>query len=98
MAQDTLAGDDATVVPRNLTGERILLTILFGLILYLIAAVLAFVVLFELAYSLITKNPPSDRVKRFANRLVRYGFEICQYLTYNTSRAPFPFEDLPGEE
>ncbi len=50
----------------------LLLTILFVLIVRVVDSVLAIVVLFELAYSLITERAPSDRVVRWADRVVRY--------------------------
>ena len=96
MAGDTHNGDDATVIDRSATGKRILFTILFVIVVRLIEAVLALVVFFELVYSLITKRPPNPRVTRFAHRILRYGFTIGQYITYNTDQLPFPFDDLPN--
>ena len=62
----------------------------------LIEAVLAFVVLFELVYTLITKRSPNSRVARFAHRILRYGFDIGEYMTCNKDQLPFPFDDLPN--
>ncbi|MDA2934448.1 DUF4389 domain-containing protein [Acidobacteria bacterium AH-259-D05] len=89
--------DEATVISRGTTGKRILFTILFMIIFRLVGVVLAFVILFELLFSLITKEPPSKRVTRFAHRMVRYGYEIGQYVTYNQERQPFPFDDFPND-
>ncbi|HIF01423.1 MAG TPA: DUF4389 domain-containing protein [Planctomycetes bacterium] len=61
----------------------------------LIEAVLAVVVLYQLVYTLTTEQPPAVRVTRFANRLIRYGFEIGQYLTWNRDDRPFPFNEFP---
>jgi hypothetical protein len=89
-------GDDPTVIDRSTTGKRFLLTILFVIIVRLVEAVLAIVIVFELFYSLVTRRPPAPRVTRFAHRMLRYGLEIGQYLTCNTDRLPFPFEELPN--
>ena len=96
MADDAHNGDDATVIDRSATGKRILFTILFACVIRLIEAVLAFVVLFQLIYSLITKRPPNTRVTRFANRILCYAFDIGRYITCNKDQLPFPFDDLPN--
>ena len=82
---------------RYSTGERILYTIFFTLILHLVAAALGLIILFELIFTLITMEPPTVRIKGFANRLIGYGWNICQYMTYNRDQPPFPFEDFPPE-
>ena len=73
----------------------LVLTKVFFVIARLMEGVLAVVVLYQLVYSLITKQPPAVRVTRFANRLIRYGFEIGQYLTWNRDERPFPFNEFP---
>ena len=94
MSDDASAGDETTVVDRSTTGKRILFTVVFFVIARLIEGVLAAVVLYELVYSLITKQPPNVRVTRFASRLLRYGLEIGQYLTGISNQRPFPFNDF----
>jgi hypothetical protein len=89
---------EETPIERKETGIRILLTLLFGLIMEVVVEVLLIVViLFELAYVLITKQPPGEQVKRFANRILSYLYRILRYLTYNEPEAPFPFADFPSE-
>ncbi len=85
-------------IPRSVTAERILNSFLFVFILHLVGSVLALIVLFQLLYSLVTMGPPIQRVTRFADRIIRYSFEIFQYMTYNSEHSPFPFKDLPAEE
>ena len=96
MADDVHNGDDVAVIDRTTTVTRFLFTLVFVIIIRLIEVVLAFVVLFELVYSLVTRRPPNPRVTRFADRVLRYAFEIGQYMTYNTDHPPFPFEELPN--
>jgi hypothetical protein len=86
-----------TPIERKDTGIRILLSILFGVIVQVVETVLGIVVLFSLAFALITKRPPGDWVRRFANRTVSYLYHILRYLTYNESEPPFPFSDFPPE-
>jgi hypothetical protein len=92
-----LESPNTIVISRSITAERMLNCFLFVFILHLVVTVLAFVVLFQLVYSLITMGPPIARVTRFADRITRYSFEIFQYMTYNNEHSPFPFKDLPTE-
>ena len=99
MTDSTVQPDQVALITRGATGKRILFTILFILIVRVIESVLAIVIIFELAFSLIMQRAPSDRVVRLADRLVRYGYQIGQYLTYNKVQPPFPFDDFPnGDE
>jgi len=95
MAENAYPSDDV-VIDRSKTGKRILFTIVFAFIARLLEVLLAFVVLFELLYAFITRRPPHPRVTRFAHRLLRYGFVVGQYTTYNTDDLPFPFDELPS--
>ncbi len=82
-------------VDRADTGIRIALTLLFVLIAAMIESVLSVIVVFELLWTLVTKEAPSPRVRELANRIVAYYYRIGRYLTYNESRLPFPFADFP---
>ena len=59
-------------IERKETGIRILLTVLFVVILQAVDVVLGVIVLFQLAFTLITKRRPDDQVARFANRIITY--------------------------
>ena len=99
MTDSTVQLDEAGLISRGATGRRILVTILVILVVRVIEAVLAMIILFELGFSLVTRCTPGPRVVRFADRVVRYGCEIGQYVTFNRAEAPFPFDDLPsGDE
>jgi len=88
---------EETTIERRQTGIRILLALLFLVIFRVTSVVLAVVVVFELLYALITRQPPSDRVRRFANRTLSYLYAVSRYLTYNQAEVPFPFLDFPRE-
>jgi hypothetical protein len=82
-------------IPRKDTLYRIGLTILFAIVAAAIRTVLGLVVVFELLFALITRRPPGLRVRALANRITTYYYRLLRYLTYNESRAPFPFSDFP---
>jgi hypothetical protein len=86
---------DEIQIERKETAIRILISVLFWVILEVLKGVLGVLVLFELAFALITKRPPSDRVRQFANRTLSYHYRILRYLTYNEPDWPFPFSEFP---
>jgi hypothetical protein len=84
-------------IERGETGLRILYTVLFFAIARVTESVLFTVIIFELLWTLITRRPPSLRVRNFANRALAYIYRIGRYLTYNDAQAPFPFAEFPDE-
>lgn len=88
-------GENTATVTYTSLGKRVLFTILFVMILHLLASVLGLLVLFELAYAALTQRPPHARVTLFARRVLRYAVDIGQYITWNTEDLPFPLEELP---
>lgn len=84
-------------IEREQTGIRILYTILFVLVIQVVEFVLGLVILFELGFALATRSGPPDRVRAFADRVLRYAYQVVQYLTYNRDDPPFPFDDFPPE-
>jgi hypothetical protein len=79
------------------TGMRTLLTLLMAVAWSLVETALAVVVVFSLLFTAIVQEPPPERVRHFANRLISYAFRIWRYMTYNEDQVPFPFSDLPDE-
>jgi hypothetical protein len=82
-------------IERSATGIRILLTILFAMIGRVVELLLTVLVLFELAFTLITQQPPSRKIRDFANQVCAYLYRVARYLTYNEAEPPFPFTDFP---
>ncbi len=85
---------DSTPIDRVDTAIRVALSLLFIVITGAIELVLRVVVMFSLVYALVTRELPSERVRRFANQITAYLYRIYRYLTYNDARAPFPFAEL----
>ena len=84
-------------IDRSETGIRILLTILFAFVRGVVDSLLGVIVLFELLWTLITRQPPSPRLRELANRVVAFEYRIGRYLTYNEGSVPFPFSEFPRE-
>ena len=90
MENSDLDAPQTPVIDRSTTGKRILFTLVFAVIGRLIEGVLAFVAVYQLLYTLITKRPPKAIVTRFANRLLGYAMEIGRYVPWNSPEKTFP--------
>ncbi len=84
-------------IERKDTGIRVVISLLYWVILEVVKTVLAVLVIFELIYTLITKKPPSEGVRTFANRALSYHYRLLRYLTYNEPYRPFPLSEFPPE-
>ncbi len=82
-------------IGRGDTGLRALLTALFVVVGSVLDSILGVIVVFALLYAFVTKQPPSLRVRQFANRIIAFYYRIRRYITYNESTVPFPFSDFP---
>jgi hypothetical protein len=82
-------------IDRGATGIRIALTVLFAVIARVVELLLAVLVVFELAVTLVTQQPPSRKLRDFANQVCTYLYRVTRYLTYNEAEPPFPFTDFP---
>jgi hypothetical protein len=74
---------------------RAVYSVLFVLAISVLESLLAVVVVFQLVYSLVTRQMPSERVQAFANGITAYFYQILRYVTHNDSLLPFPFSDFP---
>jgi hypothetical protein len=84
-------------IERGDTGVRLLYTLLFIVVARVVETVLLVVIIFELLFAWITRQPPGEAVRRFANRTISYFYRIGRYLTYNDAQPPFPFAEFPEE-
>ncbi len=84
-------------IERKDTGVRVVLSLLYWIILEVVKMVVAVLVIFELLYTLITKKPPSEGVRTFANRALSYQYRMLRYLTFNEPHRPFPLSEFPPE-
>ena len=84
-------------IERGDTGLRILYSVLFLVIASVLRMVLGVLIAFELLYTLVMGQLPSDPVRVLGNRIVAYYYRIARYLTYNESGLPFPFTEFPPE-
>lgn len=86
---------EPTPIDRVDTGIRLVLSLLFVVIAEVVETVLRVLTVFSLLFALVTGDPPAAAVRRLSNQISTYLYRIYRYLTYNESRAPFPFRELP---
>lgn len=82
-------------IERTDTALRILYSLLFALIISVLETVVGAIVVFQLVYTLVTKQEPSRRVSDLGNRISAYFYRMLRYLTHNSDQLPFPFTDFP---
>jgi hypothetical protein len=95
-AQEPVLETGGPVVERGETGIRILYTLVLFLALRVAGIVLALLALFELGYTLVTREVAPPWVRAFANRTSTYLYEIARFISYNGTVAPFPFSGFPA--
>jgi hypothetical protein len=76
---------------------RVLLVLMFAVIFWLAAWVLAFVVGLNLLILVIT-GERNDNLAGFGNQVGRYLGEVMGYATLNSDHRPFPFGEWPGDK
>jgi hypothetical protein len=84
-------------IERKDTGIRVALSLLYWVIMEVVKTVVAVIVIYELIYTLITKKPPNEGVRNFANRALSYQYRLLRYLTFNEPYRPFPLAEFPPE-
>ena len=75
---------------------RVLLVLMFVVIFWLAAWVLAFAVGLNLLILVIT-GQRNDNLAQFGDQISRYLGELMRYATLNEDHRPFPFGEWPGD-
>jgi hypothetical protein len=72
---------------------RILVAIVSGIVLYLFGALVMFLALVNLVYTLI-KNKRNRKIALFCEYFNSEAYKFWKYITGVTNKRPFPFSDL----
>lgn len=76
------------------TWMRLVFMVLFLVIWAFSRLVIGAVVLFQFLWVLFTGTPNAE-LARFGHALATYTYQIVLYLTFNTERRPFPYNEWP---
>lgn len=76
-------------------GARILYSILFGFVFWILCWALAITTIAQLVLSLVSQRANAD-LTRFGAGLGTYAKQLIEFLTFNSERLPFPFSDWPN--
>lgn len=77
--------------------NRVLFTAIFWVIFYVSQFVVAIVVVAQCAFTILT-NKPNSQLLAFGDSMGRYIHEILRFVTFNSDRRPFPFEEFPKSD
>jgi len=78
------------------TWQRILFVALFWVIFHLVQFVLLAVAVGQCLFKLFSGNP-NAQLSQLGHSLSQFVQEILAYVTFNSDRRPFPFNDFPKE-
>ncbi len=84
-------------IARGETWVRALYMVVFAIICYVAAFVLAAVVVLQFLLTLFT-GKANPRLLSFGEGLSGYVYQMLRFLTYNTEDKAFPFGPWPGTE
>ena len=74
---------------------RLLFMFLFAVVLCLLSYLIGALVLLQFILVLVT-GKDNEKLRHFGNSCSVYIAHILKFLTYNSEKKPFPFDDWPG--
>lgn len=75
---------------------RLLFMLLYAtVVFYVIKFIVAVILVVQFLSTLIT-GASLERLRVFSAQLSAYGYQILQYVSYNSDDKPFPFSDWPS--
>ncbi len=74
---------------------RGLFIVIFGVILYFVFGLIWLLVFFQFVSKVVTGNLIKE-LTGFSTSLVRYAFQILNYITFQSEERPFPFSPWPS--
>ncbi len=86
--------------PAPITRTQVLVRLLYSVLFLILLGITVFLVKLSLAFQyilLFITLKPSEPVRRVANQLAAYAFQIIRYVTLNSNTRPFPFSEFPKE-
>lgn len=76
---------------------RVLFVALFWLVFYFSQFVIAVIVVAQCAFTMIN-GKTNAQLLAFGDSMSQYIHEILRFVTFNSDRRPFPFEEFPKSD
>ncbi|NWF36308.1 DUF4389 domain-containing protein [Mariprofundus sp. KV] len=76
---------------------RLVFMLLFAVVFAATRVVLVAVIAIQFLWVLFTANR-NEKLLSFASQLATFLYQIYRYLSFNTEKRPFPFDDFPSDE
>lgn len=74
--------------------KRLIFMVLFALLLQLASAVMWVLCALQFIFSIVTSQD-NPNLRRLGNSIATFVHQALQYVSYNSSKKPFPFSDWP---
>ncbi|MDH3688115.1 MAG: DUF4389 domain-containing protein [Gammaproteobacteria bacterium] len=75
---------------------RLLFMLLYAAVVFYVIKFIVTVILIIQFLSRLITGAPLERLRKFSAQVSAYGYEIFQYVSYNSDDKPFPFSDWPS--
>jgi len=76
---------------------RLVFMLLFAVVFAATRVVLVAVIAVQFLWVLFTANR-NEKLLSFGSQLATFLYQIYRYLSFNTEKRPFPFDDFPSDE
>ena len=74
-----------------------LFILFFIIIKYLVSLLINCIAIFQFLTDLLTSRP-NDKLLAFTHNLNLYLLQLANFVTFNSTAKPFPFDDWPGNK
>ncbi len=74
---------------------RLLLMILMFIVLFTIVKFILSIALIVQWVLVLLSGEPNERLRVFTKSLNRYGYQIMEFISFNSDEKPFPLSDWP---
>lgn len=72
----------------------VLMLLMFTILFYLVKFIVSITLIVQWVLVLLS-GEPNARLKGFSKSLNRYGYQIMEYVSFNSDERPFPLSDWP---
>lgn len=72
----------------------VLMLLMFMILFYLVKFIVSITLIVQWVLVLLS-GTPNERLKSFTKSLNRYGYQIMEFISFNSDERPFPLSDWP---
>lgn len=96
---DSTPSDNGKALKNKLANPKhwvrlILMLLMFLILFYLVKFIVSVTLIVQWVLVLLS-GTPNERLKSFTKSLNRYGYQIMEFISFNSDERPFPLSDWP---